>query len=153
MSKKKSEKKPKKTATRAVATTRRRGRPRKTLTPEQLEMVGILAGVLSVEQLAARLGIGITTFYSMMERDPRITEIYQKGRAQVIEKVSESLLAKALGGDTASMIFFLKTQARWKETTGIDHTSSDGTMAPGAIKVPEKIEIVHVKPGDANKAT
>ena len=34
------------------------------------------------------------------------------------------------GGNMTGMIFFLKTQAGWKETQVIDNKSSDGSMSP-----------------------
>jgi hypothetical protein len=38
------------------------------------------------------------------------------GKAETIAKVAGSLVKKALNGDTTSAIFYLKTQAGWKET-------------------------------------
>ena len=32
------------------------------------------------------------------------------------------------------MIFYLKTQAGWKEKQVVDHTSSDGSMALGSLR-------------------
>ena len=54
------------------------------------------------------------------------------------------LFNKAKDGDTAAMIFWMKTQAKWRERQAIDHSSSDGTMTP-----PSRIEIVA---GDNSKA-
>jgi hypothetical protein len=41
-----------------------------------------------------------------------------------------NLYQKGMGGDTASMIFWMKTRANWRETTDLNHTSSDGSMTP-----------------------
>jgi hypothetical protein len=49
--------------------------------------------------------------------------------------IGGALFNKAKSGDTASMIFWLKTRARWSETTQIDHTSSDGSLRPTTIKL------------------
>jgi hypothetical protein len=45
-------------------------------------------------------------------------------------KIGGSLFNKAIAGDTAAAIFWLKTRARWSETQKLDHTSSDGSMTP-----------------------
>ena len=55
---------------------------------------------------------------------------YKKGKARAIGTVAKGLLQKARDGDTASTIFYLKTQAGWKETQVIDNKSSDGSMSP-----------------------
>jgi hypothetical protein len=50
--------------------------------------------------------------------------------AKANAQIGGALFNKAKGGDTAAMIFWMKTQAGWKERQEIDHTSSDGTMSP-----------------------
>ena len=47
--------------------------------------------------------------------------------------IGGALFNKAKGGDTAAMIFWMKTQAGWREKQEIDHTSSDGSMTPTTI--------------------
>lgn len=91
------------------------GRPPRFLTPEQVSQVEALASVLSIEQVADYLGMSKTTFYAIMERDPAVCERYKKGKARAIGAVAQGLLKKARDGDTTSAIFYLKTQAGWKE--------------------------------------
>lgn len=112
---------------------RGRGKPQKNLTVEQIVQVEALAAVLSVEQIADYFGIGKTTFYRMMERSPEILERYKKGRAKAIGSVAQGLLQQARDGNMAAAIFFLKTQAGWRETQVVDNVSSDGSMTPTAI--------------------
>lgn len=92
-----------------------------TLNETQKAEVETLAAVLNVEQIADYFGIGRRTFYRMMERDENIAARYKKGKARAIGAIAQGLIAKARGGDTASMIFFLKTQAGWRETREIEH--------------------------------
>jgi len=106
------------------------GRPEIVLTPDEVTQVEALAAVLNAEQIADYFGIGRTTFYEIMKRQPDVAERYKSGKARAIASIGGSLLAKARNGDTASMIFYLKTQAGWRETTAIDHSSSDGSMTP-----------------------
>ena len=100
------------------------GRPELTLTDEQKEQVEKLAAVLSTEQLADFLGIGRSTFYEIMKRDEDVSGRYKKGRAKAIGSVAKNLVQKAMSGDNAAMIFYLKTQAGWKETQAIEHSGT-----------------------------
>ena len=55
-------------------------------------------------------------------RDPGISERYKRGKAKAIAHVARGLLQKARSGDTVSSIFFLKTQAGWRETAKVEHS-------------------------------
>ena len=52
--------------------------------------------------------------------------------------IGGALFNKAKNGDTAAMIFWMKTQAGWRESTNIDHTSNGETIG--------KIERVIIDP-------
>jgi len=97
------------------------GRRPITLTDAQKAEVETLAAVLSAEQVADYFGIGRTTFFAMIARDPEIAERYKRGKARAIGAIAQGLIQKARNGDTTSMIFFLKTQAGWRERTEIEH--------------------------------
>ena len=103
------------------------------LSDDEIALVSKLAGVLTYEQLADLFGIAQRTFDNIRDRQPEVNAAYKRGRAEIIGKVAESLVQDALDGDTTSRIFFLKTQAGWRETARLDHTSSDGTMTPKEI--------------------
>ena len=109
------------------------GKPQKNLTTEQIVQVEALAAVLSVEQIADYFGIGKTTFYAIMERQPEVSERYKKGKVDAISSVAQGLLQQAREGNMAAAIFFLKTQAGWRETPVVDNVSSDGSMTPTTI--------------------
>jgi IS30 family transposase len=109
------------------------GRPTKTLTDDQRTQVEALAAYLSQEQIADYFGIGKTTWFAMMQRDPDISERYKRGKAKAIGAVAQGLLQKARNGDNAASMFYLKTQAGWRETQQVDHTSSDGSMTPKGV--------------------
>jgi hypothetical protein len=102
------------------------GRKPKTLSKEERAQVERLASVLSQEQMADYFGLAGNTFRAMMEREPDISEAYKRGRAKAIRDVAEGLIAKARGGDTASAIFFLKTQAGWRETDRLEVSGVNG---------------------------
>lgn len=100
------------------------------LNDEEMAQVEALASVLSTEQIADYLGVGRSTFYTIMERQPEVAGRYKKGRARAIGSVSQSLIKKAMSGDNTAAIFYLKTQAGWKETTThelVEKVQDDGT--------------------------
>ncbi len=48
------------------------------------------------------------------------------GQLKANVKIAQTLYAKACGGDTASMIFWLKTRARWRESQALEVSGPDG---------------------------
>lgn len=85
------------------------------LTEKQIGEIETLAIFLTQQQIADYFGICKRTFANMIERDERILISYNKGRARGIAKIATGLFQRAMSGDTASAIFYLKTQAGWKE--------------------------------------
>jgi hypothetical protein len=51
-------------------------------------------------------------------------------RAKANATIGGALFNKAKTGDTAAMIFWMKTQAGWKESTNVDHTTNGKDMRP-----------------------
>lgn len=96
------------------------GHPPIVLTDKQLIEVQALASALSQEQIADYLGICRTTFHEIRKRQPEVDEHYKKGRAKVIYNVGNGLIQKAIDGDTTASIFYLKTQAGWREQEAED---------------------------------
>ena len=101
------------------------GRPAKVLTDEQVVQVEALAAFLTLEQVADYFGIGRTTFHSIMERQPEVSERYKKGRMKAVVSVGKSLIDQAREGNTTAIIFYLKTQGGWKETQSVDLMLAD----------------------------
>ena len=104
------------------------GRPRIELTEEQKAEVKTLAAVLNTEQIADYFGIGKTTWFAILERDQEVSELYKKGRAKAISTVASNLVAKANEGDLGAQIFYLKTQAGWKETQKLEGGGENGDL-------------------------
>ena len=102
------------------------GRPLIELTEEQKAEVETLAAVLSTEQIADYFGIGRTTWFAILDRDPEVSELYKKGRAKAVGFVAQNLIQKARGGDLGAQIFYLKTQAGWKETQKVEGAGTEG---------------------------
>ncbi|GHE00910.1 hypothetical protein U879_13605 [Defluviimonas sp. 20V17] len=98
--------------------------------------VETLAAVLSSEQIADYFGIGRRTFYDMMARDEEIAARYKRGKAKAIGAIAQGLITKARSGDTACMIFYLKTQGGWRETAVVEHATvpDDSTVAQRPVR-------------------
>lgn len=90
-------------------------RPKTQLTASQIVEVETLAAVLNQEQLADYLEIPARTFRAILSRDEDVSAAYKKGKARAIGRVAQSLLRSATEGNTTAQIFYLKTQAGWKE--------------------------------------
>jgi predicted transcriptional regulator len=55
--------------------------------------------------------------------------------AKATAVVGGELYKKAKSGDTAAMIFWMKTRAGWSETNRLEHSSPDGSMTPTVIRI------------------
>ena len=105
------------------------------LTDAQKAEVETLAAVPTTDQIVDFFGIGRRTFCSLMERDEEVAARYKKGKARAIGAIAQTLISKARAGDTTSMIFYLKTQAGWRETAGL-HLSA--ALPPGQDPDPDE---------------
>lgn len=99
-------------------------------TPEQRQLVQLHATIGTDQNEIARI-IGI---------DPKTLRKYYRDEldlamAKANATIGGALFNKAKSGDTAAMIFWMKTRARWRERHEHDHTSSDGSMSPREITI------------------
>lgn len=53
-----------------------------------------------------------------------------QSKAKANATIGGALFNKAKSGDTTAMIFWMKTQAGWREKQDINHVSEDGSMSP-----------------------
>ena len=106
-------------------------RPTVTLSDHQRIEVETLAALLSQAQIADYFGISRNTFRAICDREPEIAERYKRGKAKAIAHVANGLLQRARAGCTTSSIFYLKTQAGWRETTHLEHTGETTVVHAG----------------------
>lgn len=100
-------------------------RPCITLSPDQVREVETLAALLNQSQIADYFGISHTTFKQILGRDEEVAVRYKRGKAKAIAHVANGLLQKARAGCTTSSIFYLKTQAGWRETAEVTHSATN----------------------------
>lgn len=107
------------------------GRPFRTLTEAQRVEVETLAALLNQDQIADYLGMSRSTFRGLCNRDEEVAVRYKRGKAKAIAHVANGLLMKARNGDTTSAIFYLKTQAGWRETERHEHALAGSSGIDG----------------------
>lgn len=71
---------------------------------------------LTREQIAAALGISYSTLNRRSKDLEDLEAAIKRGESRGIAKVANALFDKAVKGNTAAQIFFLKARAGWKET-------------------------------------
>lgn len=106
----------------------KRTKPPHAPTPEQRQLVQLHATIGTPQEAIGRIiGIDAKTLrkYYRDELDLAL--------AKANATIGGALFNKAKSGDTAAMIFWMKTQAGWRETAKVDHVSSDGSMSPKEI--------------------
>ena len=100
------------------------GRRTETLTEDQLIQFDALAAYLSLDQIAEFFGICRNTLGRIRKDDVAIDARYKAAKQKGTQKVADALIVSALGGNTTAQVFYLKTQAGWKETAITEHAGS-----------------------------
>lgn len=90
-------------------------------------------------QLHTMVGTRQEAIASIIGIDPKTLRKYYRdeldqSKAKANATIGGALFNKAKSGDTTAMIFWMKTQAGWKETNVNEHTSPDGSMSPAATQ-------------------
>jgi hypothetical protein len=99
------------------------GRPAFVPTESERKQVEALSGYgLPIEQIAVLVRGGIDTDTLRKHFATELTA----GKAKANSGVGRTLFQKAMGGDTAAMIWWSKTQMRWAETQKHEVTGADG---------------------------
>ena len=108
----------------------RKGIPNFKPSDEQRKLVKQLAGVgIPHEQMRLLVKGADGSPISVDTLTRHFPDELEEGRVSTIAQVAGKLVATALGAPspqaTTSQIFFLKTQAGWRETVGVEHALPD----------------------------
>ena len=104
------------------------GRPSYEPTDVLRDKVKTLAAVgTRYEDIASLLDISDDTLVKYYKKE------LDEGRIQANAAIAQTLYNQAKAGNTAAMIFWLKSRARWKETSAYEMTGEGG--GPLSIKV------------------
>ena len=123
-------------------------KPKFAFSDEDIKKIEELASSVTKQQLADYFGICFNTLQRCLNEDPRVNEAYRRGKAKAVIDVAGSVLSEARTGNMQAAIFYLKTQAGWKETDRKEISGIDG--AP--IETDSKWTIEIVGAGDATEA-
>ena len=106
------------------------------LTPEILKEIEILSGRgLTNEHIAHYYGISTGHWFEQIKKHPEIAVAFHAGKAKTISFVTGKLMEQVKRGNLTAIIFYLKTQARWRETNH-EPTPADGDKpAPGQLTI------------------
>jgi len=91
------------------------GRPPIVFDEHQIKLVESLASVLSKKQLADYFAVSETTLRAIEARQPEVSDAYKKGKSKAIAGIASNLISQARKGNMTAAIFYLKTQAGWRE--------------------------------------
>ena len=94
------------------------------------QVESLAANGLTQEQIAAALGISESTLHQRKRDSADFAAAIKRGKAKGIALVTNKLMESIKGGNMTGMIFFLKTQAGWKETNVQEHTGANGADLP-----------------------
>ena len=110
-------------------------------TPEQRNQVEVLSGFgVPQHQIATLLGCDPKTLRKHFEDE------LSQGDAKATAKIAQTLYNKAVSGDTACLIFWLKARAGWREKHDVEISGRDGKPLETNV-----IEVRFVKPGEERK--
>lgn len=112
-------------------------------TDEEIEQIGKLAGVLNKEQIAAFFGVSSDTLNERMKDQEGVREQIESGRSKAQALVAKGLLQKALDGNLTAQIFYLKTQAGWREKESIEISGKDGGPIETKDLTDDPVGILH----------
>jgi len=107
------------------------------------QVESLAANGLTQEQIAAALGISESTLHKRKQENTEFTAAIKRGKAKGIALVTNKLMESIKGGNMTGMIFFLKTQAGWRETSVQEITGKDGATLQAPV-----FNIVGVNPKD-----
>jgi len=96
-------------------------------------------------QLHTMVGTNQTDIARVLDIDEKTLRKYYRDELDLAKSkanatIGGALFNKAKNGDTAAMIFWMKTQAKWAERHELDHSSTDGSMTPQSpvVILPQK---------------
>ena len=85
------------------------------ITPEHISTIErMAANGATLDQIATVLDISPRTLDKWLQQED-IRRVYLRAKLKAIDQVAGALFSKAMAGDVTCMIFYLKTQAGWRE--------------------------------------
>lgn len=83
---------------------------------------------LYIKDIAAMMGVCVTTVYDWMNKNPDIAAAIKKGRDKSIDMVENALFKSAISGNVTAMIFYLKNRAPERYKDRVDNNINTDNM-------------------------
>ena len=83
---------------------------------------------LYIKDIAAKMGISVSTVYDWMNKNPDIAAAIKKGRDKSIDMVENALFKSAISGNVTAMIFYLKNRAPERYKDRVDNNINTDNM-------------------------
>ena len=83
---------------------------------------------LYIKDIAAKMGISVSTVYDWMNKNPDIAAAIKKGRDKSIDMVENALFKSAINGNVTAMIFYLKNRAPERYKDRVDKNINTDNM-------------------------
>lgn len=97
-----------------------KGRPKFKVTDQIRHDVELLSSFgIPQEQIAAKIGCSVDTLFKYFQDEMNAARVDNN------LKVSQSLFSNACAGNVVAQVFWLKTQAKWKETDKVEIVGKD----------------------------
>ena len=117
---------------------RKRGRTKKNVTQQSITDWGTVEKLqlleewstqgLYIKDIAAKMGISVSTVYDWMNKNPKIAAAIKKGRDKSIDMVENALFKSAINGNVTAMIFYLKNRAPERYKDRVDNNINTDNM-------------------------
>lgn len=118
---------------------RKRGRPKKkNVTQQSITEWGTVEKLqlleewstqgLYIKDIAAKMGVCVSTVYDWMNKNPEIAAAIKKGRDKSIDMVENALFKSAINGNVTAMIFYLKNRAPERYKDRVDNNINTDNM-------------------------
>lgn len=85
-----------------------------------LEIEEMAGNGLTEQQIHRYYGVGHNYWNKLKKQNKQVRRAIWKGKSKTIKFVSGCLMDKIRCGDLVAMMFYLKTQAHWREKTTIN---------------------------------
>jgi len=99
---------------------------RKEVEPAKVE--ALAAQGLTVDEVAACLGVSRSTLYNRMGSEVDVLDALKRGRAKGMATITNALFQSAKGGNTTAQIFYLKNRGpdEWRDRRQHELSGPDG---------------------------
>lgn len=108
------------------------------------QLIDAMAGGLSAEAAATKIGIGARTLFAWQQRHPEFQQAIQEGRHRALLFWEEQAISMAKGapGNAQLVMLALKNRSRaasgWHDTQRLEHTGNDG----GPVQVQQAVKTI-----------